>query len=114
MSRVRASRRQITAAERGQIVQRILVDGWSAAEAAVAFRVGERQVARWVAAYRRHGMASLRSNAAGEPAPRRWIWRLRTMFGRLLAGAGGQPEAEPARCITLRRDGADPPSRQRR
>ena len=71
-------RRAITAAQRGQIVQRVLVDGWSAARAAAAFGVEERLVAAWVAAYRRDGMASLRHNPsrtlAGE-AFARWLWR---------------------------------------
>ncbi|HEX3863004.1 MAG TPA: helix-turn-helix domain-containing protein [Stellaceae bacterium] len=53
--------RDITAAQRGQIVQRVLVDGWSAAQAAATSGVSEREVARWVAAYRRYGMASLRN-----------------------------------------------------
>jgi transposase-like protein len=53
-------RRILTKAQRGQIVQRVIVDGWSHAEAAAAFAVEERLVAAWVAGYRRHGMASLR------------------------------------------------------
>ena len=42
-------------AQRGQIIQRVLADGWSPARAAQEFAVTERQVARWVAAYRRMG-----------------------------------------------------------
>lgn len=53
-------RRILTRAQRGQLIQRIIVDGWSCAEAAAACRVEERLVAAWVADYRRHGMASLR------------------------------------------------------
>jgi hypothetical protein len=51
--------RTITAVQQGRIIQRVLVDGWSTAEAAAAFELEERLVAAWVADYRRHGMASL-------------------------------------------------------
>jgi transposase-like protein len=51
--------RTITVVQQAQIVQRVLVDGWSTAEAAAAFDLEKRLVAAWVAAYRRHGMASL-------------------------------------------------------
>ena len=57
--------RVITRARRALIVQRVLVDGWSSAEAAAAFGVSQRLVDVWVADYRRHGMASLR-RPAGE------------------------------------------------
>jgi hypothetical protein len=50
----------LTPAQRGQIVQRVIVDGWTSAEAAAASGVPERLVDAWVADYRRHGMASLR------------------------------------------------------
>lgn len=50
----------LTAAQRGQIVQRVIVDHWTAADAAAAAGIPERLVAVWVADYRRHGMASLR------------------------------------------------------
>jgi transposase-like protein len=50
----------LTPAQRGQIVQCIIVDGWSSAEAAAAAGVPERLVDAWVADYRRDGMASLR------------------------------------------------------
>src|SRR5271169_454116 len=50
----------LTPAQRGHIVQRILVDGWTSAEAGAAVGVPERLVDAWVADYRRHGMASLR------------------------------------------------------
>ena len=50
----------LTPAQRGQIVQRVIVDGWTSAEAAAAVGVPERLVDAWVADYRRHGMASLR------------------------------------------------------
>ena len=50
----------LTAAQRGQIVQRVIVDNWTTADAAAAAGMPERLVAAWVADYRRHGMASLR------------------------------------------------------
>ena len=66
--RHKASRkRAISAARRGQIVQRVIVDGWTPARAAAQFDLPERLVEIWVADYRRRGMASLRH------APRRSI-----------------------------------------
>jgi transposase-like protein len=50
----------LTPAQRGQIVQRVIVDGWTSAEAAATVGVPERLVDVWVADYRRNGMASLR------------------------------------------------------
>ena len=50
----------LTPAQRGQIVQRILVEGWTSADAAAALGVPERLVSAWIADYRRYGMASLR------------------------------------------------------
>lgn len=50
----------LSTAQRGQIVQRVIVEGWTTADAAAAAGVPERLVAAWVADYRRHGMASLR------------------------------------------------------
>ena len=52
--------RKIPLARQALIIQRVLVDGWTSAEAAAAFDVSERQVDIWVADYRRHGMRSLR------------------------------------------------------
>lgn len=54
----------LSPAQRGQVVQRILVDGWTVADAAAAAGVPERTVAAWVSDYRRHGMASLRRRRA--------------------------------------------------
>jgi hypothetical protein len=50
----------LTPAQRGRIVQHIIVDGWTSTEAAAAFGLPERVIDAWVADYRRHGMASLR------------------------------------------------------
>ena len=55
-----AQRRTITVARRALIVQRILVDGWTSAEAAAAFGISKREVDLWVADFRRSGMTSLR------------------------------------------------------
>ena len=66
-------KRDLAAAKRGLIVQRVLVDGWTPEEAGAPFGVDGRSVARWVAAYRRHGMAALRGEVAVERGPRRWI-----------------------------------------
>jgi transposase-like protein len=53
-------RQTITIAQRGQIIQRVIVDGWSSAEVAASFNVPKRLVEVWVADFRRNGMASLR------------------------------------------------------
>jgi Homeodomain-like domain len=98
--------RGIAAAQRGQIIQRVLVDGWSTAQAAALFGLQERRIARWVADYRRHGMASLREDEAAERRWRRWICRMR---GAVARGYGGLRRGfglvEPAPCIELRRTG---------
>jgi hypothetical protein len=52
--------RAISVARRALIVQRIIVDGWTSAEAAAAFDVSGRQADIWVAEFRRYGMRSLR------------------------------------------------------
>ena len=50
----------MTVARRALIVQRVLVDGWTIAEAAAALGISEHQVEIWVADFRRSGMTSLR------------------------------------------------------
>lgn len=60
MKKSSATRPTLTPARRGRIVQCVIVDGWTSAEAAAAFGLRERVVAAWVADYRRYGMASLR------------------------------------------------------
>jgi len=96
----------IAAAQRGQIVQRVLVDGWSTAQAAATFGLQERRIARWVADYRRHGMASLREDAAAEGLLQRWFRRVRSAFSRCYGGLRrGFGLVEPAPCIELRRTG---------
>jgi len=96
----------IAAAQRGQIIQRVLVDGWSTAQAAAVFGLQERRIARWVADYRRHGMASLREDDAGERLLQRWIRRLRGAVARCYGGLRrGFGLVEPASCVVLRRTG---------
>jgi hypothetical protein len=99
MRKIETNTRGIAAVRRGQIIQRILVDGWSPAEAAALLGVEERQVVQWVAAYRRDGMASLRGAPASENAPRRWVRRLRVIMARIFMLRSG----EPAPCVELRR-----------
>jgi hypothetical protein len=60
MKSTRAQLRTMTVARRALIVQCVLVDGWTSAEAAAASGVSERQVDVWVADFRRSGMTSLR------------------------------------------------------
>ena len=104
MGRLEENTRDIAAVRRGQIIQRILVDGWSPAKAAASLGVEERQVVRWVAAYRRNGMASLRGNAASAPMPWRWARRLCAVMARIFAGLrGGDKHPEPHPCVELRR-----------
>jgi transposase-like protein len=57
-------RRTITAAQRGQIIQRVIVDGWTSAAVETSFGVSKRLVDIWVADFRRTGMASLRREPA--------------------------------------------------
>jgi transposase-like protein len=56
--------RTITAAQRRQIIQRVIVDGSTTAAVATSFGVSKRLVDVWVADFRRTGMASLRREPA--------------------------------------------------
>jgi transposase-like protein len=82
-----AKRRTLTPVERGRIVQRVIVDGWTSAEAASAFSVRERLIIAWVADYRRYGMASLRDTpgktAAAIVVQRRLLRPVRAVLRRL-------------------------------
>jgi transposase-like protein len=83
-------RRAISAARRGQIVQRVLVEGWTIDRAAAAFDTPPRLVEIWVAAYRRHGMASLRRPPRRTVAAERlelWLLRPTLTIWRRIAGA---------------------------
>jgi transposase-like protein len=103
MIRVSSNIRNVTAARRGQIIQHVLVDGWTPEQVAAAYGIAERHVERWVAAYRRRGMASLRDDAAADGWPRRWLRRLRALTARISAALYGKFEVGPARTIVLRR-----------
>jgi hypothetical protein len=109
MGKLRDTDLMMAAARRGQIVQRVLVDGWSVRQTAAVFEVDERCVARWVTAYRRRGMASLRCD---DTAPER-AWRRIVLFMRPLLPQtfGSMRElvrrSEPAPCVVLRRDRDD-------
>jgi Homeodomain-like domain-containing protein len=108
MRRVSSNSRNVAAVKRGQIIQRVLVDGWSPAEVAAVNGIAERQVVRWLATYRRHGMASLRRDADAEPPPR-WMRRLRSLVMRLSAALRGADGGQTARCVALpRKDGRRP------
>ena len=78
----------MTVARRALIVQHVLVDGWTSAEAGTAFGVSERQVDVWVADFRRSGMTSLRRVPA------------KTFAAEILRLAIGQPIRGVARRIT--------------
>jgi hypothetical protein len=107
-------RRTISVAQRGQIVQRVIVDHWTSDEAAAAFGVPRRLVELWVADFRRYGMASLRQDyrrtlAAG--MMQLAIWRplraaLRRFSGGLRGSFGGAP---PVRPLPLRQSNKDGP-----
>ncbi len=98
-----AMRRTLTPAERGQIVQRVIVDGWTTARAAAAFRVRKRFVDAWVADYRRHGMASLRhqprKSVVAEIVLLRFLRPGLVVFRRISSGLRRlfvrEPRAEP-------------------
>ena len=82
--------RAITTARRALIIQRVLVDGWSSAEAAAAFGVSQRLVDVWVANYRRHGMMSLR-HQVGESLTSEFVQRtisqpVRALASRMASG----------------------------
>ena len=65
MSNASFGHHAITLARRALIIQRVLVEEWTSAKAAATFGVSERQVEKWVADYRRRGMASLRHAGGG-------------------------------------------------
>ena len=112
MAKPRAKKRRITAAQRGNIVQRVLVDGWSVEQAAATFDIAERRITHWVSAYRRHGMASLHDDATEARAPRRWWRRLRMAVVRLAARWRGSRDGRRAGSVRLVRGdgGADGPN----
>jgi transposase-like protein len=93
----------LTPAQRGQIIQRVIVDGWTSAEAASAAGVAERLVDAWVAAYRRHGMASLRHAPSKSAAAELFRLRLSRPLRAALRGI-----AESVRWISAPKRAAGP------
>ena len=99
-----ATSRSIGVTQRAQIIQRILVDGWTPAQAAKTCGVEERRIARWVADYRRRGMASLRCDETTSGR----IWRrMLIALQRLVPQASATMRqaigrSDPAPCVTLR------------
>ena len=97
----------IPAARRGQIIQRVLVDGWSLQQTAQAFDLSERRVAAWIADYRRYGMTSLQRDDMGiETIPRRlafWVRGLLAPMLERLRRRAVQPQT--GTCVVLRRTG---------
>jgi hypothetical protein len=91
------------AVKRAQIIQRVLVDGWSPAQAAAVFELPERRIARWVNDYQRRGMASLRDDQPDDGVAQRCLRSLISAFSRGYTGLRrGFGLVEPAPCIPLR------------
>jgi transposase-like protein len=114
MKNTELHRRTISVAQRGQIVQRVIVDGWTSVEVAVAFGVPERLVEAWVTDFRRHGMASLRQDPGRTIAAemvRSKVWRpVRAMWRKLLNGLRGSLTPEPlVQPLPLRHSNKDGP-----
>ncbi|MGH7037908.1 MAG: helix-turn-helix domain-containing protein [Stellaceae bacterium] len=87
MKKASKKTRLITKVQQGQIIQRVLVDGWSPAETAAAFGLEVRLVKTWVADYRRHGLASLHRppsrSLATEIFRRKLAWPLAAALHRM-------------------------------
>jgi len=107
-------RRTISIVQQGQIIQRVIVDGWTSDEVAAAFGVHRRLVDVWVADFRRYGMASLRQDAGRTIAAEMiqlTVWRpARAMLRKLLIGLRRSLAAEPlVEPLPLRRSNKDSP-----
>ena len=107
-------RRTISIVQRAQIVQRVIVDGWTSVEVAAAFDVPTQLVEVWVANYRRNGMASLRQDVARTIAAEMiqlTVWRpLRAMLHQILTSRRGSLTAEPlVQPVPLRHSNKDGP-----
>ena len=114
MKNIELRRRTISVAQRGQIVQRVLVDGWTSGEVAAAFGVPRRIVDVWVTDFRRHGMASLRRDPGRSLAAeiiRFMVWRpVRAMWRKPLIGLRGSLAPEPlVQPLPLRQSNKDGP-----
>jgi hypothetical protein len=100
---------EIGPVKRAQIIQRVLVDGWSAAQASAVFDLPERRIARWVHDYKQRGMASLREAEPAEHAIQRWLGAVAGTFSRGYVGVRrGFGLVEPAPCVVLRHTGDKP------
>ena len=110
MKNAELHRRTISVAQRGQIVQRVLVDGWTSVEVAAAFGVPRRIVEVWVNDFRRHGMASLRQDPARTITAemiRFTVWRpVRAMWRKLRGSLAPEPLVQP---LPLRHSNKDGP-----
>ena len=99
MKNTELRRRAISVAQRGQIVQRVIVDGWTSGEVAAAFGVPRRLVEVWVSDFRRHGMASLRQEPGRTIASeiiRFTLWRpVRAMWRKVLGSLAPEPLVQP-------------------
>lgn len=92
---------EISPAKRGQIIQRVLVDGWTPAQAGLAFGVTELQIMRWIAAYRRYGMASLRGEVAAEYSPASWVRGLHALLARWVGALRRGIGTDLGACVEL-------------
>jgi len=102
----------LTPAQRGQIVQRILVEGWTSTDAAAVTGVPERLLDAWVADYRRYGMASLRHvprKTAAAEILRLWLGRPVRALSWAISNLPRRPSAHelPASPSPLRRSNDD-------
>jgi transposase-like protein len=114
MESPRSRRREITPAQRGQIIQRIIVDGLESADVAAAFGVPKRLVDIWVADFRKNGMSSLRRDCGptigAELAqlaisrPTRWVRRIIAIGLRLLPAT--DPQTRPIPLWRSNKDGS--------
>ena len=113
MKKTELRRRTISVAQRGQIVQRVLVDGWTSVEVAAAFGVEKRIVEVWVTDFRRHGMASLRQDPGRSIAAemiRFVVWRpIRAMWRKLVSGYGSLAPETLVQPLPLRHSNKDGP-----
>ena len=114
MKNTKLRHRTISVAQRGQIVQRVLVEGWTSIEVAAAFGVPRRIVEVWVTDFRRHGMASLRQDPGRTIAAEMILFTLcrpvRAMWRKLLIGARGSLAPEPlVQPLPLRQSNKDGP-----
>lgn len=104
MDKPRNNGRSIAAAQRGCIIQRVLVDGWTPRRAAEAFGIEERRIAAWLRDYRRHGMAALRDDKPGaERIYRRALRRWSAGLQRARERWWGRPAQQPAANFVLLR-----------